>query len=77
MGIPNLITHLRPYTTTTDLQHQHLIIDGPGFAYHIYHNLLSSAPQTKNPFEALPSYAEIGDTAVQWLEEFENLGVNM
>ena len=77
MGIPHLITHLRPYAVDTDLNGRGVIIDGPGFAYHIYHFLLSNSGDTKNPFESLPSYASIGETALTWLDEVESYGVKM
>ncbi len=77
MGIPHLITHLRPYAVDTDVKNREIIIDGPGFAYHVYHGCLSNAGNTKNPFEALPSYTTVAETAVKWLEELESYGVVM
>ncbi|KAI9836045.1 MAG: hypothetical protein M1819_001656 [Sarea resinae] len=84
MGIPHLITHLTPYAdavvqknsktvdTDTDVDSTRItkaIIDGPGFAYHIYYRCLSLRPQARNPFEAAPSYDEIGRAATAWLDE--------
>jgi len=77
MGIPHLITHLRPYAIDTDLKGQSVVIDGPGFAYHVFHTCLSQEPNVRNPFEAFPSYANVGETAIRWLEELESYGVQM
>jgi hypothetical protein len=77
MGIPHLITHLRPYSASTDLNGQCVIIDGPGFAYHIFHACLAEEPEARNPFEAFPSYKKLGDAAIRWLEELESFGVKV
>ncbi|KFY42821.1 hypothetical protein V495_04326 [Pseudogymnoascus sp. VKM F-4514 (FW-929)] len=77
MGIPHLITHLRPYSENTNFNGQHVVIDGPGFAYHIFHACLAEEPEARNPFEAFPSYKRIGDAAIRWLEELEGFGVEV
>lgn len=77
MGIPHLITHLRPYAVDKDLKGQCVVIDGPGFAYHIFHSCLAEEPNARNPFEAFPSYEKIGDTAIRWLDELEGYGVEV
>ncbi|OBT92582.1 hypothetical protein VE01_09620 [Pseudogymnoascus verrucosus] len=77
MGIPHLITHLRPYSENTNFNGQNVIIDGPGFAYHIFHTCLAEEPEARNPFEAFPSYKKIGDAAIRWLEELEGFGVEV
>lgn len=77
MGIPHLITHLRPYANETDLKGWAVVIDGPGFAYHVFHTCLSDEPNARNPFEAFPSYEKVGETAIRWLEELESCGVQI
>lgn len=77
MGIPHLITHLRPFASTKDLEGQSVVIDGPGLAYHVWHICLASNPRARNPFEAAPSYKVIGDTVLQWLDELRNSNVSM
>ncbi|OBT69235.1 hypothetical protein VE03_01982 [Pseudogymnoascus sp. 23342-1-I1] len=77
MGIPHLITHLRPYSENTNFNGHSVIIDGPGFAYHIFHACLAEEPDARNPFEAFPSYKKIGDAAIRWLEELEGFGVEV
>ncbi|KFY27296.1 hypothetical protein V493_03588 [Pseudogymnoascus sp. VKM F-4281 (FW-2241)] len=77
MGIPHLITHLRPYSESTNFNGQDVIIDGPAFAYHIFHTCLAEVPEARNPFEAFPSYKKIGDAAIRWLEELEGFGVEV
>lgn len=77
MGIPHLITHLRPYSKNTNFNGLDVIIDGPGFAYHIFHACLANEPDARNPFEAFPSYGKVGDAAIRWLEELEGFGVEV
>jgi hypothetical protein len=77
MGIPHLITHLRPYASTIDVKGEAVVIDGPGFAYHIFHICLGFQPNARNPFEAAPSYQVIGETAIKWLEELESYGAEV
>ena len=67
MGIPNLIAHLQPYAKSGPLVGD-AVIDGPGFAYHVFFICLNNRPTAKNAFEASPTYNEIGRTAVAWLD---------
>jgi hypothetical protein len=71
MGIPHLITYLRPFATSVDLAGHSAVIDGPGLAYHVWHICLSSKPQARNPFEATPSYKLLGETVIRWLDELQ------
>lgn len=69
MGILHLIFHLRPYAEiVSSLRDQDVVIDGPAMAYHIYHICLSLRPEAKNPFEAAPTYRELGEAVILWLE---------
>lgn len=74
MGIPHLITFLRPYATRSSLTEQNIVIDGPGLAYHIYHVCLSTKRSARNYFEANPSYQELGATVLAWLDGLERSG---
>ncbi|APA15918.1 hypothetical protein sscle_15g106880 [Sclerotinia sclerotiorum 1980 UF-70] len=74
MGIPHLITFLRPYATLSSLNDKHIVIDGPGLAYHIYHICLSARKSAGNYFEANPSYKELGETVLAWLDGLERSG---
>lgn len=65
MGIPHLVTILRPYreqiefkSTAKDSPLQ-LVIDGPGLAYHGYKLALARQAQADRPLEGLPSYQEV------------------
>ncbi|QSZ32364.1 hypothetical protein DSL72_001938 [Monilinia vaccinii-corymbosi] len=75
MGIPHLITFLRPYATLSSLKGKDVVIDGPGLAYHIYHLCLGTKSAARNYFEANPSYNELGETALRWLDGLERSGV--
>jgi hypothetical protein len=69
MGIPHLITYLRPFAMPVDLAGHSVVIDGPGLAYHVWNICLSSKAQARNPFEATPSYRVLGETVIRWLDE--------
>lgn len=45
MGIPHLITHLRPFAVAGDLTGRSVIIDGPSFAYRKNGTRLSNTAQ--------------------------------
>ncbi|ESZ92482.1 hypothetical protein SBOR_7145 [Sclerotinia borealis F-4128] len=74
MGIPHLITFLRPYATLGSLKDKDIVIDGPGLAYHIYHICLGIRKSAGNYFEANPSYKELGETVLAWLDGLERSG---
>jgi hypothetical protein len=74
MGIPHLITYLRPYAELKSLAGQDVIVDGPGLCYHIYYRRLGWRPEARNPFEAAPSYQELGRATVEWLDGLRHGG---
>jgi hypothetical protein len=74
MGIPHLITYLRPFATRESLKDKEIVIDGPGLAYHIYHLCQSTRVSAGNYFEAAPSYKELGETVLEWLDGLEKGG---
>jgi hypothetical protein len=77
MGIPHLITYVRPYAKTKSLKGQNVVVDGPAFAYHIYHRCIALRPGARNPFDAVPTYKDIGEAAVLWLGELKSHGVTL
>lgn len=77
MGIPHLITFLERHSTVESLAGQTVVIDGPAFAYHVYYICLLSRSHVRRPFEVAPSYAEIGETAIQWLDGLREAQVTM
>lgn len=77
MGIPHLITFLQPYSELRSLAGQKVAIDGPGFAYHIYYVSLTKRSALRNPFEAAPSYAELAQLAISWLDGLRSSQVIM
>ena len=77
MGIPHLTTFLQPYAETGSIAGKHVVIDGPGFAYHVYYVCLSARPAAWNSFEAAPSYKELGEACIAWLNGLRESGVEM
>lgn len=77
MGIPHLTTFLRPYAGSGTLAGRNAVIDGPGLAYHIYYLCLSRRPSARSPFEAVPTYEEIGKASLEWLNALQTSGVIM
>ena len=77
MGIPHLIALLEQHSTKESLARQSVVIDGPAFAYFIYFRCLASRSSTEKPFEATPTYAELGESAIQWLDGLREDDVNM
>jgi hypothetical protein len=75
MGVPHLITFLRPFATSVNLTGQNIVIDGPGLAYHVWHICLVTQPRFRNPFEAIPSYEILGKTVTRFLDELQTHGV--
>jgi hypothetical protein len=77
MGIRHLITFLSPYATAVSLSGRSVVIDGPGFAHHIYYTCLGARPSARNPFEAAPSYRELQNVAIAWLDALRDNGATM
>jgi hypothetical protein len=83
MGIPRLAGHLQAYFQPEALgcksckrMKPSVVIDGPGLLYWIYYRILSKA-RAANPFEAQPSYHEVGRTTICYLDGLEEHGVIM
>lgn len=77
MGIPHLITYLRPYGVVGALDGCNVVIDGPGLAYHIYHFCLTLRPLARNRLQAAPSYKEVGEAVIVWLDHLQARNVSM
>ena len=89
MGIPRLTSYLQPYFTSTILgcstldccehgrQSTILVIDGPGLVYAVYYRLLAWKSQSLTALDAQPSYREIGNATVQFLEQLRACGIIM
>ncbi|KAI9790850.1 MAG: hypothetical protein M1835_000700 [Candelina submexicana] len=80
MGVPHLAASLRPYATPIVFGKRTLsgherapdqvkVIDGPAFAHYIHHACLAGRPHAQGPLEATPSYREIGDEVIAWLDQ--------
>jgi len=68
MGIPHLITFLRPYAEQESFAGRDVIVDGPGLCYHIHYKCLGRRTEARNALEAAPSYEELGNAAIEWLQ---------
>ncbi len=90
MGIPHLTTLLRPHALPVEWEYQgdasseqesvnvkYLIIDGPSLAHFIYHKCHEANTSARNAFQAIPTYAELGQAVVSWLRVLENFGLQV
>ena len=93
MGIPRLTSFLSPYAVSTilssdsptcpapeeSLGKRKVVIDGPSFAYYVYHILLASIEGRSNANKWIlsPSYHDLGRVALAFLEKLEERGVVM
>jgi hypothetical protein len=87
MGIPRLTSHLYPFLEHQSLgcsnpqcslhtSSRKLIIDGPALAHHLYHTLLQCSSGL-NALDAQPSYAELGQAVVEFLDELQECGLKV
>lgn len=87
MGIQGLATKLVPYATpiqwqkrgpnAVDNQSGGLLIDGPGFSHWIHGQAYGMRCRDLGGTEAVPSYQEVADLALTWLERFESFGLHV
>ena len=77
MGIRHLTTFLRPYASAESLDGKQVVIDGPSFAHQIYYICLKATPGARNALEAAPSYQNLVDTAIAWLDTVRASNVDM
>ena len=74
MGIPHLITFLRPYAVLQSIEGLDVVVDGPGLCYHLHHKCLSRRAAARNPLEAAHSYGELRGVAIEWLNGLRDSG---
>lgn len=82
MGIPRLTGHMQPHGTkivfpqqaASSDQAEHAIIDGPSLAYHCFYACQSRRGNARNALEATPSYRELGEAVLSWLQQIEQYG---
>ncbi|KAI5201813.1 hypothetical protein E4T39_04983 [Aureobasidium subglaciale] len=82
MGIPHLTHSLSPYGDKVVLPqnpatHGNAIIDGPSLAYHVFYVCVARRTGARNALEAAPTYQELGQAAVHWLEQIEQYGLKI
>ncbi|KAG9899600.1 hypothetical protein KCV05_g16514, partial [Aureobasidium melanogenum] len=82
MGIPHLTHSLSPYGDKVVLpqnptKHENAIIDGPSLAYHVFYVCIARRTSARNALEAAPTYQELGQAAVNWLEQIEQYGLKI
>lgn len=89
MGIQGLTVKLQPYATPATLgsynsynandsqDTSRVIIDGPSLAYYVYYRLLASKPASLNAFDSAPSYKELGQGALVFLDTLSEHNVTM
>ncbi|KAL8949328.1 MAG: hypothetical protein Q9222_004553 [Ikaeria aurantiellina] len=54
-----------------------VVIDGPGLAYYIYHRLLSSKTHANYPLDTRPSYDELGQGVLAFLDRLQAQGLQV
>lgn len=88
MGIPRLLHHMQDFgisvelgtawqkatsrSPTEDLDEKHVVVDGPSLAYHAYHRAVAGRYHARNALEAMPSHAEVAETALHFLATLES-----
>ena len=86
MGIQGLTVKLQPYATPATLgsynenesqDTSRVIIDGPSLAYYVYYRLLACKHASLNAFDAAPSYKELGQGALVFLDTLNEHNVVM
>ncbi|RDW77208.1 hypothetical protein BP6252_05261 [Coleophoma cylindrospora] len=77
MGIPHLISYLQPYAVGKSLNTQQIVLDGPAFAYHVFYLSLGGRQAARNPFEGAPTYLELGELAIAWLDAMIESGATI
>jgi hypothetical protein len=76
MGIPGLARRLEPYATSysqDQLSGYVAIIDGPALAYHAHKLALAVSSSTAR----IPSYVDIVQQAIRWLNSLEELNIKV
>lgn len=63
-----------PQRTGSSDQAEPAIIDGPSLAYHCFYACQSRRSGARNALESIPSYRELGEAVVHWLQQIEQYG---
>ena len=74
MGIPRLTSSLEPYAVRSQLTGR-VVIDGPAFAYHILY-VCRRECRTNGPLTE-PTYGQLSEAALQWLNGMGECGITM
>ena len=77
MGVPRLLEVLKPYSKLESLKGFNVVIDGPALAHHLYHILVRSRCSAWNYHEANPSYREVGDNVLAWVNGLRLSGAHV
>lgn len=89
MGIPHLITYLRPYATTVTLDghsssdssiappSRQVIIDGPGLTYYVYYTYVAISGSLHHPLTTASLHEHIGQAIIAWLDQLRGCGIEM
>lgn len=87
MGIPKLFQDVVPYAETailgklpkgtTAVEVTRLNIDGPSMVYHVYNALAWTQSTGDDAAGPLPTYRQINDCCVQFLNDLEASGTTM
>jgi hypothetical protein len=76
MGIQGLARRLEPYSSrysSQQLEGYTAIVDGPGLAYEAHKLALSAAANQSR----VPSYTDINNEAIRWLNSLEDQGIKV
>ena len=89
MGIPGLVTHLRPYATPEITDNgismlprggqywsRRVIVDGPALAYYVYYKDLEGSAAVAGP-PAVNLNLHLGSAVLTWLDRCQAAGLKM
>jgi hypothetical protein len=54
-----------------------VVIDGSAFAHFLFFVLLRRRDRATNAFEAIPTYLELAEVTIAWLDQLKKSGVIM
>ncbi|CAK7271281.1 hypothetical protein SEPCBS57363_004534 [Sporothrix epigloea] len=79
MGVPKLLSTLTPYGDRRPLSNAQVVVDGPALAYHVVSLCMTDPLMSvgrNHPLEQ-PTYGQLGQTAVAWLDELRAQSVTI
>ena len=88
MGIPRMFGHIQSLAIPRTLgcqtndcdEHptrQNISIDGPSLAFYINYRILAYRSPSTSPVDAVPSYSELGNATIIFLDELRRQGALM